>query len=98
MGPALDAKYYLCQACAKIQRKVINQTREKGRRTFFLKFVCNSMEVKNIIFDLGGVLVDLDMSRTHRAFQQFFGEKAVELRSEEHTSELQSRPHLVCRL
>lgn len=37
------------------------------------------MEVKNIIFDLGGVLIDLDMSRTHRAFQQFFGEKAVEL-------------------
>src|SRR3989442_4255410 len=29
---------------------------------------------------------------------RFSGERARSLRSEEHTSELQSRPHLVCRL
>src|SRR5690554_7625974 len=33
----------------------------------------------------------------HRVFQRL-GDVGEQLRSEEHTSELQSRPHLVCRL
>jgi glucose-1-phosphatase len=37
------------------------------------------MRILNIIFDLGGVIVDLDMSRTFHAFNRFFGESAVEL-------------------
>src|SRR5690554_7266438 len=35
-------------------------------------------------------------AQLYSEFKQFFPENAV--RSEEHTSELQSRPHLVCRL
>ncbi len=37
------------------------------------------MRIMNIIFDLGGVIVDLDMARTFNAFNRFFGEAAVEL-------------------
>lgn len=37
------------------------------------------MRILNIIFDLGGVIVDLDMSRTYNSFTRFFGEAAVEL-------------------
>src|SRR5690554_2739346 len=37
-----------------------------------------------------------DMQLASRAFQQKTRE--IKIRSEEHTSELQSRPHLVCRL
>src|SRR3989442_8329641 len=33
-----------------------------------------------------------------QSLDRFLKEKGVEVRSEEHTSELQSRPHLVCRL
>ena len=37
------------------------------------------MRILNIIFDLGGVIVDLDTSRTFDLFIKFFGEEAVEL-------------------
>src|SRR3989442_9985567 len=37
-------------------------------------------------------------SRQDAAFAEHFGARAAARRSEEHTSELQSRPHLVCRL
>src|SRR5690554_7030671 len=37
-------------------------------------------------------------SENHYSFTPLIGEPATISRSEEHTSELQSRPHLVCRL
>jgi putative hydrolase of the HAD superfamily len=37
------------------------------------------MRILNIIFDLGGVIVDLDMARTFNSFIRFFGEEAFEL-------------------
>src|SRR5207253_3397146 len=40
----------------------------------------------------------VEADRRKIAFEQSFGETRAALRSEEHTSELQSRGHLVCRL
>lgn len=37
--------------------------------------------IKNIIFDLGGVIINLDMSATEQAFYELFGEQAHELNS-----------------
>ncbi len=34
-------------------------------------------EIKNIIFDLGGVIINLDMNRTYLAFQQLAGKNEV---------------------
>src|SRR5690554_5815706 len=41
---------------------------------------------------------DLQISSRGFGARSQFGVRGVRLRSEEHTSELQSRPHLVCRL
>src|SRR5690554_7284249 len=42
---------------------------------------------------------DLNLVNINTATQNIIGDKYFEMsRSEEHTSELQSRPHLVCRL
>src|SRR2546422_5868655 len=57
----------------------------------------------NVIARLGRPALVLAPNKTLAAqlyseFREFFPENAVEYRSEEHTSELQSRLHLVCRL
>jgi glucose-1-phosphatase len=65
MGPEYETKYYLCFAVTKIQRNCNYQT--------------PYMRILNIIFDLGGVIVDLDMTRTYKAFTRFFGDEAIEL-------------------
>jgi len=38
-------------------------------------------EIKNIIFDLGGVILDLDVARTHRAFGELGGFSTAEIQS-----------------
>src|SRR3989442_3160398 len=48
------------------------------------------------LFRSGGIQPELLESAERRSLEQIDG--AADLRSEEHTSELQSRPHLVCRL
>src|SRR5215510_16041546 len=49
--------------------------------------------------DLVGVLADVGRRRPHRRRRaRERGGRALQARSEEHTSELQSRGHLVCRL
>lgn len=65
MGPEYETKYYLCFAVTKIQRNCNYQT--------------SYMRILNIIFDLGGVIVDLDMARTYKLFTRFFGDDVVEL-------------------
>lgn len=44
--------------------------------------------VKNIIFDLGGVIINLDITATEQAFYQLFGEKAQVLKSPEAQKEI----------
>ncbi len=39
----------------------------------------SKVEFKNIIFDLGGVLLNLDVSKTHEAFSKLSGIKTVEI-------------------
>src|SRR5438105_7273177 len=46
----------------------------------------------------GGVAVVIATAEHQRAFEERMAEAGVDLRSEEHTSELQSRVDLVCRL
>src|SRR5689334_23581898 len=48
--------------------------------------------------DLGAVLLDLLLVARHEALPALGGELGDAVRSEEHTSELQSQFHLVCRL
>src|SRR5690554_7699251 len=43
-------------------------------------------------------LLENELDKLTQELQQLAEEKGIRLRSEEHTSELQSRPHLVCRL
>src|SRR5437870_7388198 len=46
----------------------------------------------------GGLVLDLDDLPHGQTFDDGVGHSRCDLRSEEHTSELQSRGHLVCRL
>jgi putative hydrolase of the HAD superfamily len=46
-----------------------------------------SVKVKNLIFDLGGVILDLDFSKTHQAFSRLSGIPAEELKGKIHTNE-----------
>src|SRR3989442_9133286 len=48
--------------------------------------------------EAGGVPAQRRHTRARRAAKKRTPSSALYLRSEEHTSELQSRPHLVCRL
>ncbi|MBS1508418.1 MAG: HAD family phosphatase [Bacteroidetes bacterium] len=42
-------------------------------------------EIKNIIFDLGGVILDLDVSKTHQAFGEMAGLSAKEIQAKSST-------------
>src|SRR5690554_7157568 len=81
--------------------------------TLFRSLIYEAMKKKgidtNAIFSRLGVdeqYVYTDQLRTPHNAQLYFwqavedvsGDEDIGLRSEEHTSELQSRPHLVCRL
>ncbi len=41
-----------------------------------------SHEIKNLIFDLGGVIIDLDVSKTHKAFAKLVGCPVDDLKEE----------------
>src|SRR3712207_9531417 len=61
------------------------------------------LEAPRELFDLcgihlGAVLVDLHLGPGHRVYDRRRGARITLYRSEEHTSELQSRQYLVCRL
>src|SRR5690554_7620781 len=68
-------------------------TQPLGR--LFDKILFSNVRLKlggNLQFFIGGgALLDIEL-------QKFFYALGIPMRSEEHTSELQSRPHLVCRL
>ncbi|HTH56483.1 MAG TPA: HAD family phosphatase [Cyclobacteriaceae bacterium] len=46
-----------------------------------------SHKIKNLIFDLGGVIMDLDFTKTHQAFSRLSGIPAEELKGKIHTLE-----------
>lgn len=50
-----------------------------------------SHNVKNLIFDLGGVIMDLDFSKTHRAFSHLSGVPAEEFKGKIHTHDFFNR-------
>src|SRR5690554_3940635 len=90
-----------------------NELKEKRRQTVW-EMVFSQFREFLILLLLGAALISLLLGEVTDAaviflivfinaifgvVQEFKAEKALEaLRSEEHTSELQSRPHLVCRL
>lgn len=45
-----------------------------------------SHKIKNLIFDLGGVIMDLDFSKTHQAFANFAGVPVESLKGKIHTA------------
>src|SRR5690554_7549009 len=63
-----------------------------GKSTF-LRYVCNHTHKKHIVLAPTGIAA---INAGGVTLHSFF--KIPFRRSEEHTSELQSRPHLVCRL
>src|SRR5690554_2978739 len=76
---------------ARMDRAASITARRHSRR------ICVTASVNSVAFNksipLGSVVtIEAKVSRTFRTSMEIF------LRSEEHTSELQSRPHLVCRL
>jgi putative hydrolase of the HAD superfamily len=51
------------------------------------QFVLLSKEIKNIIFDLGGVIINLSVERTHQAFAKLSGKPLDEIKSIVHHGE-----------
>ncbi len=43
------------------------------------KFLMNFKRIKNLIFDLGGVVIDIDFALTHQAFSKLYGQEGVSL-------------------
>src|SRR5690554_2083347 len=65
----------------------------------FKKAAIGKLNKKEIVQEIrGDFILWIDESQANETEQMFFQKITELVRSEEHTSELQSRPHLVCRL
>src|SRR6266511_1316045 len=97
----IDARQSVNQqsAVANRQRDVADFARDVARD---LALTPKQLQSKYLYDALGSSLFEaicrLPWYRITRAEQQLLERHAPEVRSEEHTSELQSRGHLVCRL
>src|SRR5690554_618959 len=76
------------KAVRSILSEALLNTDPKPRHAYYGDF--RHLQTKKILDSLLYIFFEAKHSYT--------GEDVLELRSEEHTSELQSRPHLVCRL
>src|SRR5690554_7454915 len=82
-----------------IRKKNVPSTPEESVRQSVLHFLKNNLKVPEHLIEVEFSLTNIQKTNRDRVdilVHQFRNSKNI--RSEEHTSELQSRPHLVCRL
>src|SRR5690554_7691796 len=88
--------------CSK-SRETLRLLEDAGETVEIVRYLDNppsKKELKQIISLLGIKPIDLVRTKENEWAENYKGKTLTddEVRSEEHTSELQSRPHLVCRL